>query len=122
MKLTTYISLFLFLLLFSDCNKRSRCAAYQEVGALGIPDDNYEPTNYIIVQRNKKTGLVKKVGSAKKKHYSTRTQKSKIYRQEKRLVKDNELFPDYKKNKKASKRAKNAKRTDENDVVPNDSL
>ena len=95
-----------------SCNKRSTCAAYQEVGAFGIPDENYEPSNYIIVQRNKKTGRVKKVGKVRKVQYTSRAEKSKLFKKEKKFIKDGELFPDEKKNKKA-KSAKKSKKTQE---------
>ncbi len=112
------------LFLFTDCNKRSRCPAYQEVGALGIPDDNYEPTNYIIVQRNKKTGLIKKVGKVKKVRYTSREEKSKLIRKEKKYIKDNEIFPDVKNSKKAKrqKKKKVEEPEKEENVAPTDSL
>jgi|JI8StandDraft_2_1071088.scaffolds.fasta_scaffold02511_2 hypothetical protein len=113
------------LFFFTDCNKRSRCPAYQEVGALGIPDDNYEPTNYIIVQRNKKTGLVKKVGKVKKVRYTSREEKSKLLRKEKKYIKDTEIFPDVKNSKKAKKKKKNKNEEEpekEENVTPTDSL
>lgn len=111
--------------LFTDCNKRSRCPAYQEVGALGIPDENYEPNNYIIVQRNKKTGLVKKVGKVKKVRYTSRTQKSKLLRKDKKYIKDTEIFPDTKNNKKAKKsKKKKAEEEPEHEekTTPTDSI
>ena len=94
------------------------------MGALGIPDDNYEPTNYIIVQRNKKTGLVKKVGKAKKTRYTSREEKSKLLRKEKRFIKDNEIFPDIKNSKKSkkSKKRKGEEPEKEENGTPTDSL
>jgi len=111
------------LLSFSSCNKRSSCAAYQEVGAFGIPDENYEPSNYIIVQRNKKTGKVKKVGKVRKVQYASRTEKSKLFRKEKKFVKDKELFPDVKesrkpKNAKKSKKSKKSQEEQEETETP----
>lgn len=103
------------LVLFGNCNKRSTCAAYQEVGAFGIPDENYEPSNYIIVQRNKKTGRVKKVGKVRKVQYTSRSEKSKLFRKKRKFIKDGEIFPEEKKNKKvkSAKKAKKAKELQE---------
>lgn len=101
------------LLLFGSCNKRSTCAAYQEVGAFGIPDENYEPSGYIIVERNKRTGRVKKVGKVRKVQYTSRTEKSKLFRNERKFIKDGELFPDAKKSKK-TKSAKRDKKSEKN--------
>jgi hypothetical protein len=113
----------IFLLFLGSCNKRSTCAAYQEVGAFGIPDENYEPSNYIIVQRNKKTGRVKKVGKVRKVQYTSLSEKSKLFNKEKKFIKDSEIFPDEKKSKRAkkSKKAKKSKQQeDEEEDTPTD--
>lgn len=113
MKYIIYLSL---LLILGACNKRSQCAAYQDVGAWGIPDDNYEPSNYIIVQRDKKTGLVKKVDNVKKIKYTSRKQKSRIYlKNEKKYIKDKDIFPEIKA-KKTKKKSK--KKKDEEEAEP----
>ncbi|GAB4127409.1 MAG: hypothetical protein OHK0045_19820 [Raineya sp.] len=110
------------LFFLGSCNKRSTCAAYQEVGAFGIPDENYEPSQYIIVQRNKKTGRVKKVGKVRKVQYTSRTQKSRLFRKEKKLIKDGELFPEEKPNRKAkkAKKAKKSKQQEDEEETPTD--
>ncbi|PKQ70211.1 hypothetical protein [Raineya orbicola] len=101
-------------LIFACNRKPSTCAAYQEVGTVAIPEDGYVPTNFIITERHSKTGLVKKVGGVSKKKHKTRAEQSKIFRKEKKFIKDKELFPDNnskatrKKKSKKSKRAKNA--------------
>ncbi|MDX1902521.1 MAG: hypothetical protein SFU27_00055 [Thermonemataceae bacterium] len=113
MKYIIYLSL---LLILGACNKRSQCAAYQDVGAWGIPDENYEPSNYIIVQRDKKTGLVKKVDNVKKVKYTSRKQKSRIYlKNEKKYIKDKDIFPEIKA-KKTKKKSK--KKKDEEEAEP----
>jgi len=129
MRYFIYLSL---ILLLGACNKRSQCAAYQEVGAWGIPDENYEPSNYISVQRDKKTGLVKKVDNEKNKKYSSRKQKSRLYMtNEKRYIKDKDIFPEIKAKKVKKKSKKNKKEATEEEPtqnpepkesVPNDTL
>jgi len=107
MKTRLFFIALTILIALGSCKKRSTCATYQEVGAFGIPDENYEPSNYIIVQRNKKTGKVRKV------QYASRAEKSRLFRKEKKFIKDKELFPDVKDNKKPKKSKKSKKSQDE---------
>jgi hypothetical protein len=113
MKTRLFFIALTILIALGSCKKRSTCATYQEVGAFGIPDENYEPSNYIIVQRNKKTGKVKKVGKVRKVQYASRAEKSRLFRKEKKFIKDKELFPDVKDNKKPKKSKKSKKSQDE---------
>lgn len=112
-----YLFYIVFIWVIFACNRKpSTCAAYQEVGTVAIPEDGYVPTNFIITERHSKTGLVKKVGGVSKKKHKTRAQQSKIFRKEKKFIKDKELFPDTDSKasrKKKAKKAKKAKNADE---------
>ncbi len=103
-----------FIWLIFACNRKpSTCAAYQEIGTVAIPEDDYVPTNFIITERQSKTGLIKKVGNVKKKKHTTRAQQSKIFRKEKKFIKDKELFPDTNSKAGRKKKAKKAKNINE---------
>lgn len=115
-----YLFYIVFIGLIFACNRKpSTCASYQEVGTVAIPEDGYVPTNFIITERHDKTGLVKKVGGVSKKKHKTRAKQSKIFRKEKKFIKDKELFPDIdsktsrKKKAQKSKKARNAEEVEQ---------
>ncbi|MCS6794963.1 MAG: hypothetical protein RMJ97_02685 [Raineya sp.] len=122
-----YCYILIVLLLFACNRKPSTCAAYQDIGTVAIPEDDYVPTNFIITERQTKTGLVKKVGGVNKKRHKTRRELSKLFKKEKKYIKDKEIFPESdgktagkkkpKKSKAKSKRGENEEieqPTDEN--------
>lgn len=110
---------FLYLIALSisliSCNRKpSSCAAYREVSTVAIPEEGYQPINFIITERQTKTGLVKKVDKVSKKRHKTRAQFSKLIRKEKKFIKDKDLFPEVTNNSGKRPKAKKMKKTTQN--------
>jgi hypothetical protein len=99
--------------LVCGCNRRSNCPSYRdlpETQSVLEGGAKWEPTEYTIVTYNKKNNLVKKTGSVRKLHYSSKWTQSALEQKDKRYIRDEELLPKTKEKRgKAKKKAKKQK-------------